>query len=62
MTVRKYAIAGRDSVRSTIAPAVEHLRTETTAANGTKTEHGAKIEPAPPATAGKAGVAQWQSN
>lgn len=41
-----------------------HLRTEIekTAADGTKTEHGARIEASPRVSAGKAGVAQWQSN
>ena len=41
-----------------------HLRTEIekTAADGTKTERGAKIEASPQASAGNAGVAQWQSN
>jgi integrase len=41
-----------------------HLRTEIekTAADGTKTEHGARIEASPRVSAGNAGVAQWQSN
>ena len=41
-----------------------HLRTEIekTAADGTKTERGAKIEPAPEVSARNAAVAQWQSN